>query len=182
MEIPENIELIIFDFDGTIIDLEVDWNQLKEKLHQYAIKEYNYDCSFNPLDENLLLIKNKLGINAYSNLINMVADAEIKGIKKNKKKQEIVELIKKQHAQDKAIFSSNTRKAIESTLELLGLSPFFSCIVGKEDVSNPKPSPEGLKKILAFYGISNKDALFIGNTNADKEAGRNANVTTYLYE
>ncbi|MBI4834622.1 MAG: HAD family hydrolase [Planctomycetes bacterium] len=182
MEIPENIKLIVFDLDGTIIDLDVDWACLKERLHRRTLKEYNYDCDFNRLDESLILIKNKFGQDAYSKLINMIADEEINGVKTGNLKQEMIGFIKKRYVPNMAIFSSNTKRAIEYSLKRLGLSSFFSCIISKEDVTNPKPSSEGLKKIISFYGVSNKDILFIGNTNADKEAGKNAGVTTYIYE
>jgi HAD superfamily hydrolase (TIGR01549 family) len=178
--INPTIKLLIFDLDGTIINLTVGWDTLKEKLYKYVLENYNYDTNFTSLDKSLIDIKNKLGTEPHRQLIDIISAEEIKGIKLSNVKWEMVDFIKSQGDKKKAIFSSNTYRTIEYTLKMLEIFHLFECIISKEDVTYPKPSPEGLLKILNIYGLSPKEALFIGNTNLDEQAGKHAGIQTWL--
>ena len=52
-----------------------------------------------------------------------------------------------------AIASSSSRKNISQKLETTGLHPFFSAVIGGEDVVNPKPDPEPYQLAAAALGV-----------------------------
>lgn len=75
-----------------------------------------------------------------------------------------------------AVFSSAQRKTIH---EALGpLAQHFVHILAEEDVTKLKPDPEGALKILAATGHSPRDAVMIGDTEVDIEAGKRAGMRT----
>ncbi len=81
-----------------------------------------------------------------------------------------------------AIFSLNFRSTIFSILSKQNLLGKFQYIVGREDVVEWKPDPEGLFKILKYFNISSEQAIYIGDSEFDMEAGKNAKIKTYLID
>ena len=184
MEIPKDtlggIELLIFDLDGTIIDLNVDWDGLKKELQGFCLKNYNYQTTFTPLDEELILLKHRLGQETYYRLIGIITRYELAGLRNGSINKEVFDFIKEHSDKKMAIYSANTRKTIREVLNKNKLGNLFDCIIAKEDVLKPKPASEGLEKILKFYDILPGKALFIGNDPKDKIAGENVGIRTIL--
>lgn len=58
------------------------------------------------------------------------------------------------------------------------MNDLFDVIITGDDVVNPKPHLEGLMKALAQLNINNTDAVFLGDSDADILAGKQANVHT----
>ncbi len=73
-----------------------------------------------------------------------------------------------------AIFTGRTRKEIDHTLERCGVRRFFKSIVTVEDVSRPKPDPEGLQNILD--GRDPGSAMYVGDNIDDALASQAAGI------
>ena len=69
-----------------------------------------------------------------------------------------------------AIVSTKYRYRIEAILDRHQAGHFFEVIVGGEDAINHKPDPEGLKLALKRLGISQDQALYVGDHLVDAEA------------
>lgn len=59
---------------------------------------------------------------------------------------------------------------------------FFDVIVTSSDVKTPKPSPEGIQKALKELKVKPEEAIFIGDTIVDIQAGEKAGVKMLLYK
>ncbi|MDD3364092.1 MAG: HAD-IA family hydrolase, partial [Syntrophomonas sp.] len=55
---------------------------------------------------------------------------------------------------------------------------YFDLIVGPESVNKMKPDPEGIIKVLNAFGRDVEQAIMIGDTYIDIEAGRRAGTKT----
>jgi len=66
-------------------------------------------------------------------------------------------------------------------LQSFGLQEYFSCVMTAARVENPKPHPEPLWKVLEHYGIQAKEALFIGDSDVDRQAAEAAGVPFVAY-
>lgn len=73
-----------------------------------------------------------------------------------------------------AIFTGRVRKELNYTLDRNGVHEFFGHIVTAEDVSNPKPAPEGLLAIL--NGREPAKAIYVGDNVDDALAAQAAGV------
>jgi HAD superfamily phosphatase len=73
-----------------------------------------------------------------------------------------------------AIFTGRVYKELDYTLDRWKVRSCFKQIVTVEDVSKPKPDPEGLIKILD--GCSPSTALYVGDNVDDALASKAANV------
>jgi len=65
--------------------------------------------------------------------------------------------------------------AWEITRDLLSLGD-FAVFVGDEDVSEPKPSPEGLRIAIQRLGIQPEHAVYVGDSVNDALAARDAGL------
>lgn len=75
-----------------------------------------------------------------------------------------------------ALVTSKNRAEIANTLPRLGILPFVDVVISADDVTNPKPDPEGVLAALRNLGASSDEAVFIGDTVHDLRAGRAAGV------
>ncbi|GFO60380.1 haloacid dehalogenase [Geomonas silvestris] len=76
---------------------------------------------------------------------------------------------------------TNRASSMDLLLESFGLTGFFSCVMTAAKVANPKPHPEPLFKVLDHYGISARQALFVGDSEVDRQAAEAAGVPFVAY-
>lgn len=63
-------------------------------------------------------------------------------------------------------------------LELNNLTQFFSIVITPEDVRKPKPHPEGIQKALEHMSVGPNDAIMVGDSEFDIQAGKHAGTIT----
>ena len=76
---------------------------------------------------------------------------------------------------------TNRASSMEALLEAFELSRYFSCVMTAARVVNPKPHPEPLFKVLEHYGIAPGEALFVGDSEVDRQAADAAGVPFIAY-
>ncbi|VUT24510.1 MAG: fructose-1-P/6-phosphogluconate phosphatase [Candidatus Methanolliviera sp. GoM_asphalt] len=161
----KGFKLIILDFDNTIVKLDVDWMALMDELK---------------IDEPLNSYIDKLDSKKRDEVYKIIEKREMKGIDCCDPIEETTSLVKRLNGYKMAIFSLNSRRAIETCLERLGLSKKFDIIVSGEDVKKLKPDPDGILKILDATGIAKENSIFLGDSYVDLKAGRAAGITSVL--
>ena len=82
----------------------------------------------------------------------------------------------KQHGYNTAIVSTKLRYRIDDALQKFGIQNLIDIIIGLEDVTVPKPSPEGLLKAIAFFKVEKSFVLYIGDSLIDANTAKNADV------
>ena len=87
----------------------------------------------------------------------------------------VLSLLKKMKC-NTAIVTSKNHYRIEDALEKFGIRELIDYIVGFEDVSVPKPSPEGILKAIDYFGAAKQSVLYIGDTLTDAKAAADASV------
>ena len=74
------------------------------------------------------------------------------------------------------IVSAKFRYRIQATLQRDGLLDLFDVIVGGEDVSKPKPDPEGALRAVERLGLRPAQCLYVGDSVVDAETARRAGI------
>ena len=74
------------------------------------------------------------------------------------------------------IVSTKTRSRISETLQRDGIESLIDCIIGFEDVTEPKPSGEGIHLILHCFNLAHSDVLYIGDSLIDMDTAQAAGV------
>ena len=185
----KNKKVIIFDLDGTLVDLAVDWQALKNILSERYSKLYKEAaCHFESISACLNFIVGRDDENELTNFFDIIRKHELDGIPNSSPIEEAVFFIKNQDQFDinkdqlLAVLSLNTRKCIEKALKLAKIENEFDFIVGREDVRKWKPDPEGLLIIQNHFNLKKEEMIYIGDLPKDLQTGKNAGVEAYLID
>lgn len=65
-----------------------------------------------------------------------------------------------------------------SLLETLGIIEYFDEVIGSDEVANPKPAPDIVRKALRLLDVAPEAAIMVGDAPADIASGRGAGVAT----
>jgi len=76
-----------------------------------------------------------------------------------------------------AVFTNSPSHYATGLLNYFDLTVDF--LVAYHDVKHHKPSNEGVQKILDHFGIGSDEAIYLGDSDLDKEAAQNAKVKFY---
>jgi HAD superfamily hydrolase (TIGR01549 family) len=74
------------------------------------------------------------------------------------------------------IVTSGSKNRVLRDLESTGIKTFFQVTITGDDIKRPKPDPEGLELALSRMELLPCEALYIGDSHADYEMARAANV------
>jgi phosphoglycolate phosphatase len=170
--------LLICDFDGTLAHLNVDWEALKHRLHDAALGAGIPWAFQHGFDVDLRKIRKEISEPAFLSFCHMIAEAEVAGFKDAGVNTILIDALVARGSRPLAIFSSNTSEALSKILSHAPFRGIAAFIVGKEDVVEGKPDPEGIISIQQHFHLSGKDCLFIGDTDIDVESGKRGGVRT----
>jgi phosphoglycolate phosphatase len=178
------VKTLIFDMDGVIVDSRMDIiSAVKYTMRQFGLDEIS--------DENIV---DNLGKGPKDLIYEAFGDAGFlvkeKGLELYKKyyynnctKDTVLyKNVKKvlEYFRDKEV-AMVTNKLIEPTKRILNkleATDYFSIVIGSDSVKVAKPEPDGIKKVLEELKRSPKDAIMIGDSIYDIEAGKAAGVNT----
>jgi phosphoglycolate phosphatase len=185
--------LIVFDYDGTLADLPVDWVAVRTDLSRRA-RDFGFMSTFQPLWPQMTLLREARGPQAVAALFAVLAEHELLGVVEQQPRAEIVAFARLLAQADGgssavssvfrlppsacvlAVFSANLHASVAAGLDALGLGSRISWIVGADDVTQWKPAPEGLLRAMRLAGCTAADTLFIGDSAGDAAAAHAAGV------
>lgn len=75
-----------------------------------------------------------------------------------------------------AIVTTKYHYRIKQILEINNASSLVDGIIGGDDVTTPKPSPEGINKIKEQFNVRPEEILYAGDSVIDSEAAQAAGV------
>ena len=77
-----------------------------------------------------------------------------------------------------AVISNKNARLSGLILQQLGIHQFFDIICGGDTFSEMKPSPLPLLRVIAQLGVAPQEAVMVGDSINDIQAGREAGITT----
>ncbi|MDX2442685.1 MAG: beta-phosphoglucomutase family hydrolase [Bacteroidales bacterium] len=183
--IPNNIEAIIFDLDGTLADSM----PMHRKAWMNAIDKFDLNCPVHEMDQFA-------GLSTYK-----IAGEVLKRFNPNRSQPESMELaitkieeFEKLHSQVQpidlivnvaienfgilpmAVGTGGTRATASRTLELLELNKYFEVLVAAEDVENHKPEPDTFLKCARLLNVSPENCLVFEDGDRGVEAAKRAGM------
>lgn len=179
-----SIKLIIFDLDGTLVDSSIDiTNALNYSLEPYSLKKLTIDDTMKLVGEGISrLIEKAMGDGGAAAL-----DSATKRFLEHytrhildytKAYPGVKETLERLINFNKAVISNKKENLSRVVLEGLGLLQYFDVIVGSDSAPEKKPSPVPVLKVLSDLQIESADAVIVGDSNYDVDAGKAAGVTT----
>lgn len=178
-----NAKAILFDFDGTLFELKVDWLQVRQELKN-LLKFPGPAEEFKPLKPRIQEIVKDLpdGEKVEQQAYDIISRHEIKGAEEgypHDGAKEILEWCQKQDIKI-VILTRNTKQAILPVIQKYSW-PKPELIVAREDVKKEKPDPEAGLLVLNKLNLRPGDCLIVGDSLLDLELAKNLGVKSVLY-
>lgn len=172
---------ILFDMDGTLIES----NDLVLEIYQKLVQLHLPKVPLNTLSEADILAKGY---------------PEVLEILYGKKRPDLLEVIYQIHHELAVghlklypntlstleslksrgiklyVITSELRKIAISELTGLCIFHFFEDIIAFEDVSRPKPDPEGILNLLTTKKLNKREVMFVGDSITDAKAAKDAGI------
>ncbi|MHA1584933.1 MAG: HAD family hydrolase [Promethearchaeota archaeon] len=175
---------VIFDLDGTLFNLNAPWFDIKEYIKTHYARRYGEEI---PNDERFYFmfeyIREKQGPEVLQYYLDYVRTQELIAIREHLSKptwlvnyglNKIAEHIR--FDTFFGIVSSNFHESILEILNQYGLNDRFRVIIGRNDVNQIKPNPEGIIRVMDGYELDSEKVLYVGDKDTDEEAANRAHV------
>ncbi len=189
------IKAIIWDLDGTLIHFKIDFIRARREvikiLKKYGVpkkiltvktsilesvsksREYfqsnsTYDAQkitqiINEVDGKIVQVEYEAALQA----------SHIDGI------EEVLEFAEGKNLKQ-AIFTFNTHRNAEISLQKVNLRKYFELIVGRDNVENMKPHPDHLLSICKKLDVLPSEIIVIGDSSRDIEAALNVGAKSIV--
>jgi phosphoglycolate phosphatase len=180
------MKAVIFDLDGTLQSLEIDWKALRAELG-VLFGRYGQPLPGGPLleavDRNVAaLIENGMAPGAAEQVRleagRMMDRAELDSFPKVRIFPGVPEMLSalEERGVRRAVLSRACRAYVDMSLGRLGRD--FDAVLGREDVVRPKPDPEGILLLLDRFGCGPAECAVVGDHPFDVLAGKRAGTVT----
>lgn len=182
----KNINLVIFDLDGTLVDTAPDIVEAVKYTLDY------FKCERKSDDEIISYIgggarkvlQRAMGEKAQEHLEEALVlfksfyteNCAVKSSLYPNAKDLLDDL--KDHGRMISLCTLKTRDATYNILRTLKIEDYFKMVVTSDDIQHPKPDPQGFQIILDELKVMNTNAVIIGDTDTDILAGKNACMKT----
>lgn len=180
-----DLKLIIFDIDGTLIN--TDQLVINSYQHVFDILNPNYKLTeeekISLLGPTLISVYKKYFDVDFNTFLSLYREYSVNNISIDAKLYDDVRLTLitlKKLGYHLCVFTSRYRNSALEVLNAFDLTKYFEVMITLDDVKNPKPSGEGIEIILSKFNYDRNQVLYIGDNETDYMAGKEAKVKTAL--
>lgn len=179
----KNIELIMFDLDGTLVDSMKDIaNAGNFTLENFGLMKKSVQEITSYVGEGRehlvkKLLGNKQGF--LKEAVSMFGEYYKKHSMDNSilypNVKKVLEYFKDKK---KAVISNKNHEEVVSNLKAFAIYDYFENIIGGDEVEYIKPSPFHLCKTMQGFHINKRKSIMVGDMDIDILAGKNAGILT----
>lgn len=186
----KDVEAVLFDFEGTLVDLQWDLHgAVKEALEmlntlRFPVQRFQ-GMKYSTLMLEAIRMAQEIGqsVETVREKIGAVYDRFDEDAftrwSLRSGSEEFLSALKTKGI--KAGLVSNVgRKALEKAVLKLGLHPFFDVVVSRNDVQFMKPSGDGLRLALNRLQVIRDKALYVGDSLDDIRAAKTTGVSVII--
>jgi phosphoglycolate phosphatase len=187
LDLPLKIESIVFDFDGTLAELRLDFREMKARISSLAD---NFLSPAPPptslpvlewlawLEENIRLSDGGLAGNFREQAFALITEMETESARKGSLFPFTRPLLKKllQNGIKTAIITRNCNAAVRLVFPDIG--DYCSAFFARDHVPDPKPHPAHLIRALDAIHADFATAVMVGDHPLDIQTGKAAGIRT----
>ena len=188
----DNIKLLIFDMDGTLIDsANLHYYSYSNAFKEYGIeldKDYYYNKCFGlhykTFTNNILKLNNKLtdDVNKNNELIekihNRKEDIYLQNLNMVNIHPLMLEILidSKKKSKYTALATTSSPKGVYAILKEFQLEKLFDLILTGNDIQNKKPDPEIFFKCINHFNVKEKEIIIFEDSEVGLEAASQTNA------
>jgi len=179
-----SLRLIIFDLDGTLVDSSLDiMHALNHAVEPYSSRHFTVSETITLVGEGIPRLIEKITPGADEQTRAKVLERFTQHyvahlLDHTRAYTGIPETLARLSGYRKAVVSNKREFLSKKVLEGLGLSSYFDVVIGSDSVAATKPSPVPLLKVLSELHLQPDDAVMVGDSNYDVDAGKAAGIRT----
>ncbi|WP_408960127.1 HAD family hydrolase [Natrinema sp. 74] len=163
-------EAIVYDLDGTLVDLDVDWNAVA-----VDVREVYRDANREPPGNGLWgMLETASDAGLAAEVESAIAAHEHDGARTSDRLAHAEELLER--SVPAGVCSLNCEQACRIALEEHALEPAVDAVVGRDTVGTWKPDPEPLLATVSKLDADPEQALFVGDSVRDRKTADRAGV------
>ncbi|WP_304353032.1 HAD family phosphatase [Brachyspira innocens] len=188
----DNIKLLIFDMDGTLIDsANLHYYSYSNAFKEYGIeldKDYYYNKCFGlhykTFTNNILKLNNKLtnDVNKNNELIekihNRKEDIYLQNLSMVNIHPLMLEILidNKKKSKYTALATTSSPKGVYAILKEFQLEKLFDLILTGNDIQNKKPDPEIFFKCIEHFNVKEEESIIFEDSEVGLEAASQTNA------
>jgi len=183
------IKAILYDLDGVLVDAtEWHYESLNDSLQEVAgfrISRMEHVTTFNglPTIKKLEILENQGRIkrSMFDDIWSKKQEKTIDVIQKSSFNDEVkCRLHKNTKNYEKVCVTNSIRKTGLLMLEKTGQLQYMKKVISNEDVSEPKPSPEGYLKAVSELKLKPKECMIVEDSEKGIEAAKKSGANVYV--
>lgn len=191
LSVSSPFQVVLFDFEGTLVDFQ--WNlagaarDAKNELRNLGFDPASWEDNYATLRNKAVQLAAQHGLDKRAVMSRMDAvydrydqDAASRWSVLPEVKSVLPRLNEKRIRL--GLVSNIGRRAIDEALPRLGLAGLFDVIITRNDVELLKPNGAGIRSALAKLGVTNSDALFVGDSVTDVLGARDAGLPVAIIQ
>jgi phosphoglycolate phosphatase len=158
----DEFDAVVFDLDGTLVDLDVDWPTVHEK-----VVDLLGDVMDGPLSDYTRpeIIRLSREVGRYEELDRLLTEYEADGAE-TAPRLPLLDVVADLDC-PVGVCTANAMSAAERALSQYRLRDAVDVIVARGTVEEEKPHPRPLYESLASVGVAPGDAVFVGDERSD---------------
>lgn len=183
------IKAILYDLDGVLVDAtEWHYESLNEALNEVAgftISRLDHVKIFNglPTMKKLEILENqgKLRRSMFGDIWRIKQEKTIDVIKKSSFIDEVkLRLHENTKNYEKICVTNSIKETSLLMLEKTGQLQYMKMVISNEDVSEPKPNPEGYLKAISELKLEPKECMIVEDSEKGIQAAKKSGANVYV--
>jgi phosphoglycolate phosphatase len=181
------VRAVIFDFDGTLAVLNIDFSLMRERvidlIRRFGVAEglIRERYLLEIVDEVyfMLMEKNPSGAEAFQKTAHQILhEVELRAAKVGRliPGAEATLRLLRQSGIKVGIITRNCEEAVRKVFP--EIDDYCDVFISRDSVENVKPHPDHLNSVLAVLKVSGEEAVMVGDHTIDIQAGKMAGVKT----
>jgi 2-phosphoglycolate phosphatase len=180
-----NYKLVIFDFDGTLVDSATGiWATANKMAKKFGKKPFKRALIVSAVGTGLDSFlhdlfpneEKKMGMKELFKIYRSIYNISYKqGLKIYRNVKETLEFLYAKGL-TLAIVSNKLKQYVDGINKEVGISDYFDITLGSGDVKRMKPDPFAVNMLMKKYSVTKKEVLFVGDSQYDVMTARNAGV------
>ncbi len=178
------IRLVMFDLDGTLVDSSQDiTDALNLAIAPYGFKRLSVEQTKSLVGEGVSRLIEKVVGPSNEALAGDVLAAFVAHYSRHLTDSTrlypgVKETLERLSGYKKAVISNKMESMSRQILHELGIMACFDAVLGSDSVDEKKPSPKPLLHVINMFSIRPDEAVMVGDSSFDIEAGKAAGTVT----
>ena len=180
-----DIELFIFDLDGTLIDSKVDIaNSVNHTLTSLSLPTLDHSLIYTYVGNGVVVLLEKvLASSNRSNVSKKALEMFLKHyeehlLDKTGLYPNVLEILEYFSDVKMGLVSNKPERFVNKILKGLRVDRFFPEVIGGDTLKTKKPEPEGVNKVISAFNADPDKTVIIGDGGVDVQTGKRVGIHT----